>query len=112
MHDEFVYVKCRWPEDPVPQGAPCWIFYEVREATDVVTRTVDLYADGTASRNSIQLAAREGPDFRPPEYRSLVHGAFLEHSRADLDPITASEFLRLWTTAIDKPWPLEQEDAF
>ncbi|WP_257893568.1 hypothetical protein [Gymnodinialimonas phycosphaerae] len=42
-----------------------------------MTRTVDRYSDGTAIRDSIELAEREGPDERAREFRSLVHGPFL-----------------------------------
>jgi hypothetical protein len=107
MSDEILYFKCRWPEKPVPNDAPIWLHYEVIEATDVVTRTIELYSDGTKIRNSIELAAREGPDFRAPEFRSLVHGDFLEYSREGLIPITKHEFCNLWDNARDKPWPPE-----
>tara|TARA_Y100001956_G_scaffold76471_1_gene85652 strand:- start:798 stop:1127 length:330 start_codon:yes stop_codon:yes gene_type:complete len=109
MSNEILHFKCRWPENPVPNGAPSWLHYEVIEATDVVTRTVDLYSDGNAIRNSIELAEREGPDQRAPEFRSLVHGSFLEYSREGLIPITKSEFCSLWDNARDKPWPHENE---
>lgn len=105
MSNEVLYFKSLWPEDPVPIGEPSWIYYEVIEATDVVTRTVDVYSDGRALRNSIALAEREGPDQRAPEFRSLVYGAFLGYSREGLIPITKNEFLQLWDSARDTPWP-------
>jgi hypothetical protein len=87
-----IYVKGRWPDGDVPAGEPEWFYYEVKADTDVVCRTVDVFPEGRAIRNSIELSAREGPDFREPQYRSLVHGNFLT------DPES------LWNGAMDKPW--------
>jgi hypothetical protein len=100
-----VYFKGRWPEQPVPDGEPLWLFYEVIEPKDVVTRTIEIFAQGVSIRNSIKLAEREGLDARLPEDRSLVHGAFLEEARPWLEATTATEFERLWDSAGDKPWP-------
>ncbi|MES0810485.1 hypothetical protein ABLO27_13460 [Roseibium sp. SCPC15] len=107
MPDEFLYFKCRWPEVSVPNGEPEWMHYEVVKALDVVTRTVDFYADGDAVRNSIELSEREGPDQRLPEHRSLVHGPFLKIAYEGLISMTQDEFQVLWESARDKPWHLE-----
>ncbi|UWQ80421.1 hypothetical protein K3725_05305 [Leisingera sp. S132] len=109
MDAEPLYFKCSWPEEPLPLGAPSWIFYEVIELTDVVTRTIELFPSGSAIRNSIKLAEREGPDLRTREFRSLVHGSFLGFSKQGLVQISKQEFNALWESAVDKPWPPEAE---
>lgn len=103
MSDAVLFFKCRWPEETVPKGEPLLLHFEVTKATDVVTRTVATYPDGDAIRNSIELSEREGPDLRDPQFRSLVHGPFLDEGREDLIQITKSEFDRLWKSARDKP---------
>lgn len=88
-----------------PNDDPISSNYEVVQETDVVIRTVDFYPDGHAVRNSVKLAEREGPDLRPPEFRSLVHGPFLRHAEEFLTPITGNEFEVLWDSAQNKSWP-------
>ena len=102
-----IYVKGRWPDGEIPTGEPEWFYYEVTEDTDVVCRTVEVFPDGRSIRNSIKLAEREGPDFREPKYRSLVHGSFLKLSevREQLTNSTLGEFEKFWNNAVDKPWP-------
>ena len=100
-----IHLKGRWPEQAVPDGEPLWLFYEVEEDIDVVTRIVEIFPDSLAVRNSMKLAEREGPDLRLPQNRSLVHGAFLEEARHFLEVISEAEFNRLWDSAADKPWP-------
>ncbi|CTQ55491.1 hypothetical protein LP7551_04034 [Roseibium album] len=107
MSSVFLYFKYRWPEKSVPNGEPAWMHYEVIEATDVVTRTVDVYPTGHAIRNSVELAGREGIDQRSPEHRSLVHGPFLGSSEEELIPTNDDEFEALWEHTQDKPWPPE-----
>lgn len=97
-----VYFKGRWPEKIVPEGEPSWLYYEVDEKCDVVTRTIDLFSNGMAVRNSIKLAEREGLDQRQPEFHSLVHGPFLEETGEFLDGISEREFVELWDLAADK----------
>ena len=104
------YFKAQWPDNPVPKGAPQWIYYEVVVARDVVSCIVEQFVDGSLVRNSIELAQREGPDHRQPEHRSLVHGSFLEFTREHLTPIPLDEFGLLWNRAIDKPWPPERDE--
>lgn len=111
MTKGLVYFKGRWPEETVPKGEPCWTYYEVAVARDIVTRLVELLSDGHAVRNSIELTEREGDDQRGPEYRSLVHGPFLAFSRENLNPVSEGEFCLLWDSATDKPWPPENSRA-
>ena len=97
-----VYIKGRWPEEPVPDGEPLWMYYEVATAKDVVTRMVEVYPNGDAIRNSIKLAERKGLDARDPEHRSLVHGAFLQTLPDGTDTISREEFDRVWDSATAK----------
>ena len=101
-----MHLKGRWPGQSVPAGEPLWLFYEVEENTQVVTRIVEIFLDGSSLRNSIELAEREGPDLRAPQYRSLVHGDFLDdETRKWVEEISEAEFNRQWNCAADKPWP-------
>jgi hypothetical protein len=100
-----IYLKGKWPEQSLPEGEPLWLYYEVEEDRDMVTRTLEVFPDGLTLRNSVKLAEREGPDARHPQNRSLVHGNFLDEARHWLEVISDAEFNRLWDAAADKPWP-------
>ena len=102
-----IYVKIPWAEDEIHSDDPEWLYYEVDEATDVVHRIVELIDDGRAIRDSIKLAEREGPDYREPKFRSLVHGPFLNNPETPepLTPSSREEFEKMWNSATDKPWP-------
>jgi len=102
-----IYVKGQWPDGDIPSGEPEWIYYEVAENTDVVCRIVAVFPEGHATRNSMELAKREGPDQRAPEHRSLVHGSFLKDPdvKEMLIASTKGEFDKMWNSAMDKPRP-------
>lgn len=53
------YVRARWPELEVPEGQPLWLLYELDDAADAVTRSVDLFPDGSVARNSIEISSAE-----------------------------------------------------
>lgn len=55
VHD---YYRGRWPEEPVPEGEPIWLLYEVDKSADTVVRTVEVLADGHVARNSVELEQR------------------------------------------------------
>jgi hypothetical protein len=99
------YFRCKWPDIAVPSGEPDWLYYEVDADRDVVQRSVDLYFDGHAIRNSMKLQEREGFDARLPEFRSLVHGEFLGSGLDGLEEILDAEFAWQWDRATDKPIP-------
>ena len=93
------YLRGRWPEDPIPEGCPVWLLYEVDAAQDVVLRSVELFADDRSERNSIELEARDGFPCV-----SVCHGPFIAAAiEAKLEPVTAEEFEALWQRSVDKP---------
>ena len=91
------YFEAPWPGTPVPEGEPVRFFYEVDEAADNVLRSVELYADGSLQRNSLQLEARDGWPCV-----SLWHGSFAELSVGiPLEPLLSSAFEEHWQRAVD-----------
>jgi hypothetical protein len=95
------YVCGPWPEVPIPLGAPCWLCYEVNEVTDSVLRSVEIFADGSSHRNSLQLQERDGF-----VCTSLVHGSFRAIvTGVMLERIEPERFEQLWNTAQDIPAP-------
>ncbi|MEM6727828.1 MAG: hypothetical protein AAF618_04950 [Pseudomonadota bacterium] len=101
------YFKEPWPEEPVPEDAPRWTYYEVLEHRDVVSRRIEEFANGRLLRHSMDSAPLDARDQRDPEYRSLVHGPFLAFAAENLEPISAQVFEDKWSKAEDGPWPLE-----
>ena len=92
------YFKGRWPEEPIPEEEPTWFLYEVELASDRVLRSVEVYEDGRAERNSLALEQRAGAPCV-----SLAHGAFLKGIEDDvLAPISAEAFAEAWAGSIDK----------
>ena len=72
-------------------------------ARDVVSRSVEQFADDSLTGNSIEFADSEFSDQRAPEHRSLVHGPFLKFARKHLAPMSRDEFGDLWRRAAGKP---------
>jgi len=93
------YFRGRWPDDKVPAGDPLWLHYEVDPTRDAVLRSVAIFEDGHLERNSIELEERDGfPCI------SIVHGPFMSvAAKAQLEPIRAPEFEKLWKRGEDKP---------
>jgi hypothetical protein len=89
-----IWCKGPWPEKTVPVGEPDWIYNEVETDTDCVIRTVDLYPDGRAVRNSVALSGG----------LSLVYADFWSDKevRKLLTQISEEEFLEVWDKATDK----------
>jgi hypothetical protein len=96
----FEYFRLRWPENVVPADSPVWLLYEVDRAEGAVIRTVEIYEDGRAYRNSIAIEERGGQNCP-----SLI-GDSLSDGFAGTDPemLTQSEFNRLWETGVDRPF--------
>ncbi|MGQ3040855.1 MAG: hypothetical protein ACT6TH_08075 [Brevundimonas sp.] len=94
------YVRARWPEPEVPQGEPIWLVYEIDDVADACNRLVELFADGTATRNSIEIEERNGQTCPSLFDTSLADG----FGDADLEQISSEEFESAWTNGIDKPF--------
>ena len=94
------HVRARWPDAEVPTGSPEWLLYELDEQADAVTRTVELFPDGSVSRNSIQIEERGGKPCPALIDVSLADG----FAGVDLEPITSEEFERAWARGRDTPF--------
>lgn len=94
------HVRMRWPEPKVPEGEPLWLLYEIDDLAGAVTRSVDLFADGTATRNSIEIEKLHGQPCLSLIGTSLAEG----FSGIDLEEIPSEDFTSAWTRATDKPF--------
>ena len=94
------HIRARWPDAVVPPGEPEWLLYELDEAADQVTRSVELFPGGRVQRNSIEIEERKGDSCPSLWDVSIIEG--LE----GLTPteISASEFEGVWRTGIDAPF--------
>lgn len=94
------YVRARWPELEVPEGQPLWLLYELDDAADAVTRSVDLFPDGSVARNSIEIEERNGTPCPSLIDLSLAEG----FADADLIEISSAEFEAAWAKGMDRPF--------
>jgi hypothetical protein len=83
----------------LPAGEPEWLLYELDEAADQVTRSIQMFPGGKVDRNSIEIEERNGDSCPSLWGVSIIEG--LE----GLSPseISASEFEEAWRTGIDAP---------
>jgi hypothetical protein len=94
------YYRGRWPEEPVPEGEPIWLFYEVDKVADVVLRTVDIFPDGRVARNSVVLEQRHGD-----ECPSLIDCSLGDlFANAKLEEISREQFEEWWVKGVDTPF--------
>jgi len=84
----------------VPPGEPLWLLYELDWQTDAVLRTVNIFPDGSITRNSIALEQRNG-DVCPSLIDHSVHVMF---ENAPVEAITEIEFETSWAKGTDKPF--------
>jgi hypothetical protein len=98
--DQPRYVRAPWPDAVAPPGAPVWLFYELDEKADIVRRTIELFADGSATRNSIEIEERNGEPCP-----SLVDCSLKEaFGDAPITQISSDEFEQVWARATDEPY--------
>jgi hypothetical protein len=94
------YYRGRWPEEPVPDGEPTWLFYEVDKLADAVLRTVDVFADGRVARNSVTLEQRYG-DKCPSLIDCSLEDLF---ASGKLEETSREQFEEWWTKGMDTPF--------
>jgi hypothetical protein len=94
------YFRARWPDAEVPPEEPLWLHYEIDSGADAVLRTVDVFADGRITRNSIELEQRHGDDCPSLIDCSLDEG----FAGANLERIAREEFENLWEKGVDTPF--------
>ncbi len=84
----------------MPEGEPLWLLYEMDKETDTVTRTVDIHADGTITRNSVELEQRNGD-----VCSSLIDTSIIEaFEGVEMETITSTEFEKFWLPGEDRPF--------
>ena len=94
------HVRVRWPDAEVPPGSPEWLLYELDTEADTVTRTVELFPDGTVTRNSIEIEERGGSPC-PSLVDCSLDDAF---DGLELDAVTRGEFEEVWAQGKDTPF--------
>jgi hypothetical protein len=94
------YYRGPWPHDEVPDNEPIWFLYEVDVEFDHVLRMVEVFRDGSANRNSLDIEARHGP-----KHDSLNDQPFVQDLEAmELAEITSKEFEDAWGRGADTPF--------
>lgn len=94
------YFRGRWPDAEVPSGEPLWLHYEIDFGADAVLRSVNVFADGSVTRNSVELEQRHAA-----ACPSLIDCSLAESfARAKLEEITREEFEALWEKGVDTPF--------
>ncbi len=100
-----VYYRSRWPEEIVPAGEPLWMYDEVDLEADCVLRTVDVFPDGTITRNSIEIdQPKDGRKFS-----SLLDVSWVDIDQSHFTEISRDEFERLYARAVDRPFWFPKE---
>ena len=94
------HYRGRWPDEPVPDLEPTWLFYEVDKAADAVLRTVEVFADGRVARNSVALEQRHGD--KCPSLMGCSLDDFFGVAR--LEGITREQFEEWWAKGVDTPF--------
>ncbi|HEX4846749.1 MAG TPA: hypothetical protein VFV30_01275 [Novosphingobium sp.] len=98
--EPLVYYRQRWPDAEVPADAPVWLHFEVSPSADAVLRTVEVFGNGSITRNSLAIEQRNG-DHCP----SLIDCSLAEGFEGmALEPIVAAAFEALWEQGVDAPF--------
>lgn len=94
------YYRGRWPDEIIQEGEPLSLLYEVDEAADIVLRSVEVFADGHITRDSVELEQRNG-DYCP----SLFDGSWREGvADAKLERISVETFEEFYQQGVDVPF--------
>jgi|GEM_PF-2378006 len=94
------HLRARWPDRDVPTGEPTWLLYELDEQADAVVRSADVFADGSVTRNSIEIEERGGKACPSLIDCSLAAG----FDGVDAEEITREDFEAVWARGADKPF--------
>lgn len=94
------YLRARWPDESVPVGAPEWLLYEIDRNMDAVLRIVELFGDGSITRNSVWIEQRSGQSCESL-FEETLERAF---EGAPLETITPQEFEACWERGVDTPF--------
>ncbi|MGR4866807.1 hypothetical protein [Caulobacter sp. LARHSG274] len=94
------HAKLPWPDGDAPVGEPSWFFYEIDDTADAVTRSVWVYADGSVTRNSIEIEEQSGKDCPSLIDCSVAQG----FDGVDLEKISPEEFQNVWDKGVDTPF--------
>lgn len=94
------HYRGRYPGDDIPPDMPIWFFYEVDVEGDNVLRSMEVFADGSVTRNSLEIEARHGQ-----RWESLADGPFMEDIEdMGLSVCGAEEFEKVWARGNDTPF--------
>lgn len=90
------YFGLPWPEPDLPAGAPEWMYYEIDEAQDAVSRSIEVFPDGRIERNSIEIEERRG------DCPSLIDVS-LQEGFEGTEPreMSQDDFEKLWLNGVD-----------
>jgi len=76
-----------------------WLHYEISKSADAVLRTIEIFEDGRITRNSIDLAQRNGNHCPSLIDCSLNEG----FEGVEMEAMNRAEFEVLWATGADTP---------
>jgi hypothetical protein len=94
------HYQCPYPDEQIPPDMPIRFFYEVDVDADNVLRSVEIFADGSIARNSLEIEARHGQ-----RWMSLSDGPFIENLEdIGLSACSADEFENAWANGKDTPF--------
>ena len=102
------YYQWKVEEENKESDLPVQLFYEVAAEADNVLRWVQIFADGSVARNSLEIEAAHGQ-----RWESLTDGPFMAHLE-DMDMLdcTADEFETAWARGKDTPFWNVQGNRF
>lgn len=94
------YYRGAWPNGEVPADEPIWFVYEVEVERDNVLLMVEIFPDGSANRNSLDIEAQYGR-----RHESLNDHPFVQDLEAmALAEISPKEFEDAWHQGADSPF--------
>ena len=102
------HVRAGWPEPDVPEGEPLWLLHELNERADAATRSIEVFADATLTRNSIAIEERNGKACPSLSDTALAAG----FAGVEFEEISVEEFERTWAKGEDASFWNVREPPF